>query len=125
MKVIESDYKLGELIPNIPLMLRKNSELYGKKTVFRHRINGKYEGINWEQFTIDISNIAANLRNFGFSKGDKIVTYSKNRYEMLVLELALMSSGGVSVPIFFNYNTNNAEALITHSGAKFLAVGDQ
>lgn len=125
MKVIESDYKLGELIPNIPLMLRKNSELYGKKTVFRHRINGKYEGINWEQFTIDISNIAANLRNFGFSKGDKIVTYSKNRYEMLVLELALMSSGGVSVPIFFNYNSNTAEALITHSGAKFLAVGDQ
>lgn len=125
MKVIESDYKLGELIPNIALMLRKNTELYGRKTVFRHKINGAYESISWEQFTTDISNIAANLRNFGFSKGDKIVTYSKNRYEMLVLELALMSSGGVSVPIFFNYNKNTAEALIMHSGAKFLAVGDQ
>lgn len=124
MKVIESDYKLGELIPNIPLMLRKNSELYGKKTVFRHRINGKFEGINWNRFITDISNTAANLRNFGFSKGDKVVTCSKNRYEMLVLELALMSSGGISVPIFFNYNEITVEALIIHSGAKFVAVGD-
>jgi long-subunit acyl-CoA synthetase (AMP-forming) len=125
MKVIESEYKLGEVTPNIAQMLRNNSELYGAKTAFQHKLNGSYKGINWKQFFNDILNIAANLRKFGFSEGDKVVIYSKNRYEMLALELALMASGGVSVPIFFNYNKNTAEALVKHSSAKFIAVGDE
>ena len=125
MKVIESEYRLGEVTPNIAQMLRNNSGLFGSKTAFQHKINGKYEGINWKQFYNNIVNIAANLRKFGFSEGDKVVIYSKNRYEMLALELAIMSSGGVSVPIFFNYNKNTAEALVKHSGAKFIAVGDE
>ena len=125
MKVIESEYKLGEVTPNIAQMLRNNSGLHGSKTAFQHKLNGSYKGINWKQFFNDIVNIAANLRNYGFSRGDKVVIYSKNRYEMLALELALMASGGVSVPIFFNYNKNTAEALVNHSGAKFIAVGDE
>jgi len=125
MKVIESEYKLGEVTPNIAQMLRNNSELYGTKTAFQHKLNGSYKGINWKQFFNDTVNIAANLRKYEFSRGDKVVIYSKNRYEMLALELALMASGGVSVPIFFNYNKNTAEALVKHSGAKFIAVGDE
>jgi long-subunit acyl-CoA synthetase (AMP-forming) len=125
MKVIESEYLLGEVTPNIAQMLNNNCGLFGAKTAFQHKTNGEYEGTTWEQFFRDIVNIAANMRKFGFSKGDKVVIYSKNRYEMLVLELALMSSGGVSVPIFFNYNKNTVEALIKHSDAKFLAVGDE
>ena len=97
MKVIESEYRLGEVTPNIAQMLRNNAELFGTKTAFQHKINGKFEGINWKQFYNNIVNIAANLRKFGFSEGDKVVIYSKNRYEMLALELAIMSSGGVSV----------------------------
>lgn len=125
MKVIESEYSLGKVTPNIAQMLRNNSVLFGLKTAFQHKLNGRYEGINWRQFFNSIVSIAANLRKFGFSKGDKVVIYSKNRYEMLVLELALMSSGGISVPIFFNYNKNTTEALVKHSGAKFIAVGDE
>jgi long-subunit acyl-CoA synthetase (AMP-forming) len=125
MKVIESEYKLGKVTPNIAQMLKNNSGQFGAKKAFQHKTNRKYEGVTWKQFYCDIVNVAANLRRFGFSKGDKVVIYSKNRYEMLVLELALMSSGGVSVPIFFNYNKNTVEALIKHSDAKFLAVGDE
>jgi long-subunit acyl-CoA synthetase (AMP-forming) len=125
MKVIESEYKLGEVTPNIAQMLKNNVERYDLKTVFRHKLNGSYSDVNWEQFFNDITNIAANIRKLGFSKGDKVVIYSKNRYEMLVLELALMASGGVAVPVFFNYNKNTVEALVKHSGAKYIAVGDE
>ncbi len=125
MKVIESEFELGRVTPNVAQMLVNNCRSFNSKTAFQHKINGSYKGISWEEFYRNIVNVASNLRKFGFSKGDKVVIYSKNRYEMLALELALMSSGGVSVPIFFNYNKKTAESLIEHSGAEFLAVGDE
>ena len=125
MKVIESEHKLGKVTPSIAQMLKNNVERFSSKTAFQHKLNGSYKGISWEQFFNDIVNIASNLRKFGLTKGDKIIIYSKNRYEMLALELALMASGGVAVPIFFNYNKNTVEALVKHSGAKFIAVGDE
>lgn len=125
MKIIESEIQLGEMIPNIPTMLRQNTERFGNRIVFQERINGSYIGITWSDFYNLIKRIAFNLRSFGYQKGDKVVIFSKNRKEMLLLELALMSSGGVSVPIFFNYNQETAESLIKHSDAKYLAVGNE
>ena len=51
-----------------------------------------------------------------------MVIFSPNRLEMLELELALMSSGGIAVPIFAFFHKETAELLINHSDAKYLAV---
>lgn len=117
------DKKPAEIIPNIALMLRRNAERFRDKIVFRERINGEYLEITWNQFYNDIRNISSNLKKFGFAPGDKMVIFSRNRLEMLEVELALMASGGVAVPIFFNYNSETAGQLILHSDAKFLTAG--
>ncbi|GBD87964.1 long-chain-fatty-acid--CoA ligase FadD15 [bacterium BMS3Abin03] len=122
-RILESEKKLGEVIPNIALLLQRNTKRFGEKIVFQEKKDGKYRGITWNQFYKDIENIALNLKSFGYSPGDKVVIYSQNRLEMLEFELAVMASGGVAVPIFFNYNSETAEQLIIHSDAKFLAVG--
>jgi len=125
MKIYESRYKLGEVLPNIAAMLGQNAGLFTSKMLIQEKVNGSYRSLTWKQFYNDISNIAANLRRFGFSEGDKLVIFSKNRIEMLELELALMASGGVAVPIFFNYNKEIAESLIAESGSVFVAAGDE
>ena len=122
-RILESEKKLGEVIPNIALLLQRNTKRSGEKIVLQEKKDGKYRGITWNQFYKDIENIALNLKSFGYSPGDKVVIYSQNRLEMLEFELAVMASGGVAVPIFFNYNSETAEQLIIHSDAKFLAVG--
>ena len=122
-RILESEKKLGKVIPNIALMLKGNSERFKDKVVFQEKREGKYQGITWNQFYKNIENIAFNLKSFGYSPGDKVVIYSQNRLEMLEFELAVMASGGVAVPIFFNYNGETAEQLIIHSDAKYLAVG--
>ncbi len=116
--------KLGEVVPNIAQMLRRNADKFGNKIVFREKRDEKYIELNWNQLYTDICNIASNLKKFGFNKGDKMVIFSRNRFEMLELELALMAADGVAVPIFFNYSSETAEQLIQHSDAKFLTVGN-
>lgn len=116
---------LGEYSLNIASLIKENSEKFSSRTFFLEKKDGEYNGISWEEFFKQISNIAANLVKCGYGEGDKVVLFSQNRLEMLLMELAVMSSGGIAVPIFFNYNSETAEQLIIHSDAKFLAIGGE
>lgn len=127
MKELHSKHQLGEVIPNIATLLERNLKLFGARLAYQEKNSqGEYEGVTWKQLYDQIDCIAYNLRKDGFLSGDKIVIFSRNCLEMLQLELAVMASGGIVVPIFANFKQETAELLINHSDAKWLAVaGDQ
>lgn len=122
---ISAELELGEVIPNIATMLRNNAERLTSRAAFQEKKDGTYQPISWSDFYTNICRIAFNLQKFGFKPGDKMVLFSPNRLEMLEMEMALMASGGISVPIFAFYNRETAELLIKHSDAKFLAVAGE
>ncbi|PCJ27893.1 MAG: hypothetical protein COA97_02870 [Flavobacteriales bacterium] len=126
MKELNSAYQLGEVIPNITLLLKRNVEKFHDEYVYQEKnSDGVYEGIKWEHFYDNIEKIAFNLKKQGFQKGDKIILFSRNRMEMLELELAIMAYGGVVVPIFAHFKQDTAELLINHSDATWMAVAGQ
>jgi len=125
MQLIESDKQLTGVTPNIATMLRNNVNRFHDRFAFQERNGVGFKGMTWEVFYIYIENIASNLKKLGFEKGNKILIFSKNRPEMLLLELAVMACGGISVPIFFNYSKETARSLIEHSDADYVAVGDR
>jgi len=123
MQELKSNQELGAIIPNIATMLQQNAALYKGRIVYQEKnAAGDYEGIVWDSFYSNIQNIAANLLKYGFSEGDKMVIFSRNRLEMLELELAIMSLGGVAVPIFAFFKQETAMLLINHSDAQYLTV---
>lgn len=113
---------LGNIIPNIATMLNRNVGQWSEKIVFQSKQDDQYTGISWKDLYNNILNISFNLKQYGFSAGDKMVIFSPNRLEMLELELAIMASGGIAVPIFAFFHKETAELLINHSDAKYLAV---
>lgn len=122
MQVLKSTVRLGNVVPNIATMLKNNAGQFSDNIVFQEKTSGKFSGISWVDFYNNIENIAYNLKLHGFGRGDKVVFYSRNRIEMLQMELAVMASGGISVPIFANFIEETADLLIRHSGAKFIAT---
>ncbi len=125
MKILESELPLGEIIPTINQLLIRNVRLFEDKLVLCEKQNDSYTGIHWKQFFENIQNIASNLKQHGFQPGDKMVVFSPNCLQMLELELALMASGGISVPIFAYFHKETAEMIIRHSDAKYLAVAGE
>ncbi len=125
MQVIESEKTLGAITPNVAVMLGNNRKKFSNRIIYRERKCNDYIGMSWDEFYYKIECVAYNLKEYGFLEGDKVMIFSKNRLEMLLLELAVMSSGGISVPIFFNYNGESVGSLINHSDAAFIAVGDR
>lgn len=123
MKELHSKYELGEVIPNVASLLKRNLELYKDNIVYQEKNEkGKYVGTTWAELYDAVERIAYNLHANDFNKGDKIVLFSRNRLEMLQLELAVMASGGIAVPIFANFTEETAELLVNHSQAVWLAV---
>lgn len=125
MQYLKADKELGDVIPNIALMLERSAAKFPDHIVYAEKQNGSYKGITWKIFIEQIQNIASNLFTIGFKKGDKMIVFSPNRLEMLELELAVMASGGISVPIFAYFHEETAEFLIKHSNAQFLAVAGE
>ncbi len=113
---------LGPVIPNIASLVEGNAERFADRVVFREKRGGVYAGPTWREFAIQVRTIAARLRAFGFRPGDKLAIVSPNRTEMLALELAVMASGGVAVPIFAHYPASVLEPFITFAKARFLVV---
>ena len=126
MKILESNNKLGKVIPNIGTFLQLNRSRFLNHLVYQEKgIDNKYQGISWDQLYANIENIAFNLKSIGFGKGEKMILFSRNRLEMLELELAIMAVGGIAVPIFANFKQKTAELLINHSDAQYLTIEGQ
>lgn len=125
MKILRSEQTLGKVVPNIATLLRQNSERFSDRIVFYERNKDKYSGTSWVSFYEKINCVASNLRELGFRSGGRMLVYSPNRLEMLILELAVMSSGGISVPLFAWFKSGNVRELIEHSGAKYMTVAGQ
>ena len=126
MKELNSKYQLGEITQNIATLLKRNVSKFSDRFVYQEKnSDGVYVGIKWVDFYHNIEKIAFNLKRLGFKKDDKMILFTRNRLEMLELELAIMAYGGIAVPIFAHFKQDTAELLINHSDAIWMAVAGQ
>ncbi len=65
------------------------------------------------------------LEDRGLSPGDRVAFLSRNRQEMLELELAVMAMGAIAVPIFAGYSEKFSDSLVNFCQPKFVTVADQ
>ncbi len=126
MKELHAEKKLGPVLPNIATLLIKNTERFGEHIVYREKDDsGVYQNHTWDELYLNVQRIATGLENEGFRPGDKMVIFSRNCWEMLELQLAVMAFGGIVVPIFANFKKDTAELLINHSDAEWLAIAGE
>ena len=69
--------------------------------------------------------LAANLLAMGLEPDDKVGIYSTNTARWLLLDLALMMAGLVSVPIYATMPEDKIRYVAEHSEMKLMFVGDQ
>ena len=86
---------------------------------YRLRRNEPYRTISWRHFNTQVMEIAYGLIELGLKKNNKIAILSNTRYEWAECDLAILSVGGVVVPIYptlpdeaVNYILNNSECQI-------------
>ena len=70
--------------------------------------NDKDSYLSWRKTLIDICILSEYLKKY-LSSGDKCILLSENRPEWLICDLAIMNTGGVTVPLFTTYSEKDYE----------------
>ena len=85
-----------------------------------------YQGITLQFHDVarKIEKLHILLENSGIEKGDKIAICGRNSAHWAVSFLATLTYGAVAVPILHEFNGEQIQNIVNHSGAKLLFIGD-
>jgi len=74
--------------------------------VFTRKVDGRWAPVTAKEFATEVRSLAAGLVASGVRAGDRVGLMSKTRYEWTLVDYAIWTAGGVTVPV---YETSSAE----------------
>src|SRR6478672_684159 len=80
-------------------------------------IDGAWAPVTWREFANEIDALAAGLIEAGVMPGDRVALMSRTRYEWTLVDYAILSAGGVVVPIYPTSSLEQVEWILGDSGA--------
>ncbi len=93
-----------------------------KRTAVRYKKQNQWVQIDWTEFYTRIVAFALSLETLGVEKGARVALMSSTRWEWSVSDAAIMSLGGVTVPIYPSSTADEIEYIINHSQSEIVIL---
>ena len=100
----------------VPDLLRHARETHRKSNAFLVRRAGTWVPISIETFARQVEVTGAWLQARGVMPGDRVAILSESRYEWVVADLAIISIGAISVPLYHTLPAGQIAPLLADSG---------
>ena len=107
---------------NLTDMVWANAERFGGTVSFRRRVEGTWIDVTAAEFATQVLAVAKGLIAAGMRHGDRIGLMSRTRYEWSLLDFSIWAAGCVTVPIYETSAADQAEWILTDSGARAVIV---
>ena len=107
---------------NIVSMFFEKSNMMKDKPYLWKKNNNIFESLSWEDVKLSVKSVATSLVDLGVLKGDRVVILSENRPEWQIADLAIMSIGAITVPVYTTSTTADYSHVINHSGARCMII---
>ena len=106
----------------IPQRFFKNVEKYADKPALLSKIDGSYRPILYRDLGNHVKSIGLVLDSWGIKHGDRVAIMSDNREEWIMADLANVSIGLISVPIYPTLSPKQVFELLSHSNPRVLFI---
>jgi long-chain acyl-CoA synthetase len=80
--------------------------------------SGDWQDVTAGQFRDEVAAVAKGLVAAGVAAGDRIAVMSRTRYEWTLIDYAIWAAGAVSVPVYETSSAEQAEWILSNSGAR-------
>ena len=110
---------------NVADFLNINAEKFPMNPAVGFKKKDEWKEINWKQFRTLVFKTANALRNAGVGVDDKVAIYADNSAEWITFDLAVLSLGAITVPIYATNNREQTEYIINDAEAKIILTGTQ
>lgn len=106
----------------IPALFLDAVTTHDKAEAFRQQRQGRYVSTSHRDALAAVKAAACGLLALGLSKGDRVALLSENRVEWVIADLAILSAGCVTVPIYATLPANQVEYILRDSEARAVFV---
>ncbi len=114
-----TDHPAGTTIVDV---FWRNAARYGPRPALRTRTSEGWEALTWESYATSVRELAAGLVGLGLRPGDRVGLLSGNRREWHLSDMAVLSAGGVTVPVYPTNSSSQVAYVLSHSGCRFVVV---
>jgi long-chain acyl-CoA synthetase len=103
--------------PSLCALHRAACAKLGPLPALRFKQDGVWRYWTWDDYRRQADDVAAGLIALGVKPGDRVAILSENRWEWLVSDHAILSTGAVDVPIHAPSTPAQIQYQLEHSGA--------
>jgi long-chain acyl-CoA synthetase len=95
---------------------------HNKPDAVSEKREGQWVRISSAEFVRRVRHIALGLADLGIQPNDRVALISENRPEWSIVDLAILSLGGVTVPIYTTQSVEQIEFILEDSGTRALMI---
>lgn len=107
---------------NICLHFLQTCSRIPKQVSIKRKIKHKWRSETWAEYLKAATDLAQGLSKLGLKKGDRLAIVSDTRYEWAITDVACLSLGGVTVPVYSSNTAEDMEYILNNSAAKILVL---
>ncbi|MBA3898382.1 MAG: AMP-binding protein, partial [Sphingomonadaceae bacterium] len=111
-----------EHFPNLVAMFFARAMAKGEAPFLWRKSGDAWTAQSWAEVARTVSALAAALKRLGVARGDRVVLVSENRPEWCIADLAIMATGGVTVPTYTTNTERDHLHILENSGAETVIV---
>ena len=108
----------------IPRQFLESVRSYDKKDAFRYKSGGRYVDVSHREMLDKVHNAAVGLHALKLAKVDRVGLISENRIEWAIADLATLSAGCISVPVYPTLPSNQVEYVLRDAETRVVFVSD-
>ena len=94
-----------------------NAESWPDGVGLKRKVKGAWQPVTWREFAGQVRELAAGLIAAGIAPGDRVALMSRTRYEWTLADFAILTAGGVTVPVYPTSSAEQIEWILGDSGA--------
>ncbi|MBT2386869.1 long-chain fatty acid--CoA ligase [Streptomyces sp. ISL-11] len=102
---------------NLTDLIRRNAAQRPDVAVIGRKVDGRWEDVTAVAFLAEVRAAAKGLMASGVRPGDRVGLMSRTRYEWTLLDFAIWSAGGVTVPVYETSSPEQIQWILGDSGA--------
>ncbi|MFH0984557.1 MAG: long-chain fatty acid--CoA ligase [Candidatus Omnitrophota bacterium] len=111
---------------NLIQVFQNRASVFKSKKALFYKVQGDFTGsYSWHHWMKIVRETAMALHLLGIRKGDHVGILSENRPEWTFADLAILSLGGVTVPIYPTASLEDIRYIIDHADLKMIFVSTE
>jgi long-chain acyl-CoA synthetase len=106
----------------LPQLAARSVQLFDKPDALKYKRDGQYVDISSRELQREVESVGFGLLALGLQRGDRVALLSENRPGWALADLAILSAGGLTVPIYPTLVADQALYILQNCEARICFV---